>query len=157
MLRAMYPLLSQREGELALKACGGDEDEAAEKLTVYDFLHEIRKQVALEHARPIVGSAATSRHLAANVAGCLAARNWKVGEPQRKKKNFTVKRIRLDDALKQAQQGDMEGWSEARIRAYQLIETNPNAYYYRFNDPGVKQRNGKWTKDGTRDNLLFQI
>jgi len=41
----------------------------------------------------------------------------------------------------------MEGWSEARKRAYILREKNPNAYYYRFNDPGEKQRNGKWTKE----------
>ena len=41
----------------------------------------------------------------------------------------------------------MEGWSEARIRAYQLIDKNPNAYYYRFNAPDCPQRNGKWSKE----------
>ena len=39
-----------------------------------------------------------------------------------------------------------EGWSEARIRAYNLIETKPNSYYYRFNEPGEKQRNGAWSE-----------
>ena len=39
-----------------------------------------------------------------------------------------VKRLLLDDALKQ---GNMEGWSAARIRAYEQREQNPNAYYYR--------------------------
>ena len=39
-----------------------------------------------------------------------------------------VKRLLLDDALKQ---GNFEGWSSARIRAYEQREQNPNAYYYR--------------------------
>ena len=60
-----------------------------------------------------------------------------------------VPRLRLDDALKQLSTGDldkaMEGWSEARVRAYRLIQENPNAYYYRFNAPGEQQRNGKFT------------
>jgi hypothetical protein len=30
--------------------------------------------------------------------------------------------------------------------AWSLREQNPNAYYYRFNEPGEKQRNGKWTE-----------
>ena len=38
-----------------------------------------------------------------------------------------------------------EGWSEARIRSYQQIDAKPNSYYYRFNAPGEKQRNGPWT------------
>ena len=29
--------------------------------------------------------------------------------------------------------------SEARKRAYQLKDHNPNTYYYRFNDPGEAQ------------------
>ena len=55
-----------------------------------------------------------------------------------------VKRILLDDALRQ---GNMEGWSDARKRAFQRRETHPNAYYYRFNDPGEQQRGGKWSKE----------
>ena len=62
-------------------------------------------------------------------------------------------RLRLDDALEQLQNSTgnlekaMEGWSVARIRAYRLIDVNPNAYYYRFNAPGERQRNGPWTKE----------
>jgi hypothetical protein len=37
------------------------------------------------------------------------------------------------------------GWSEARIRAWRMRETAPNAYYYRFNAPGEEQRNGAWS------------
>ena len=55
-----------------------------------------------------------------------------------------VERLLLSDALAQ---GNMEGWSEARKRAYQLKDHNPNAYYYRFNDPGEAQGNGAWKKD----------
>jgi hypothetical protein len=57
----------------------------------------------------------------------------------------------LDEALKQLEtvsdpQKVYEGWSQARIRAYQQIDTKPNSYYYRFNAPGEKQVNGIWTK-----------
>jgi hypothetical protein len=38
-------------------------------------------------------------------------------------------------------------WSEARQKAYEQIETNPNSYYYRFNAPGEKQRNGDWDEE----------
>jgi hypothetical protein len=51
-------------------------------------------------------------------------------------------RLKLDDALANAD--SMEGWSEARKRAFAQIESNPNAYYYRFNAPGEKQVNGTW-------------
>lgn len=57
-------------------------------------------------------------------------------------------RLALDDALKQMQMkpgSAYEGWSEARIRAYQMIEQNPNSYYYRFNAPGEEQRKGAWS------------
>lgn len=37
------------------------------------------------------------------------------------------------------------GWSEARITAWKLRETEPNAYYYRFNEPGEAQKTGAWT------------
>lgn len=40
-----------------------------------------------------------------------------------------------------------EGWSPARVRAYQMIEKNPNSYYYRFNAPGEEQRRGPWSQE----------
>lgn len=62
-------------------------------------------------------------------------------------------RLGLDEALQQVQkhrQADpekaFEGWSQARIRAYQMINENPNSYYYRFNAPGEVQRRGQWTE-----------
>lgn len=62
----------------------------------------------------------------------------------KKKKQVTVKKLKLDDAIAQ---GSMEGWSTARVRAWNLRHENPNAYYYRFNHPGEVQRNGKWTDE----------
>jgi len=55
----------------------------------------------------------------------------------KKKKQVTISKLKLDDAISQ---GHYEGWSGARIRAWNLREKNPNAYYYRFNDPGEKQK-----------------
>ncbi|KAF0974775.1 hypothetical protein FDP41_006249 [Naegleria fowleri] len=56
----------------------------------------------------------------------------------------TTTRLLLDDALTAVQ--TKEGWSKARIEAYAKIKTNPNVYYYRFNEPGESQRNGKWSE-----------
>jgi hypothetical protein len=41
----------------------------------------------------------------------------------------------------------MEGWSDARKKAWQNREKNENQYYYRFNAPGEPQGEGKWTSD----------
>jgi len=59
------------------------------------------------------------------------------------------KRLKLDDALSSLKEGDenFEGWSSARIKAYRSIKSNPNAYYYRFNAPGVPQKHGPWDKE----------
>ncbi|KAL9658489.1 hypothetical protein ABK040_006029 [Willaertia magna] len=64
---------------------------------------------------------------------------------KRKKKVTNCPRLLLNDALGDVQ--TKEGWSKARIEAYAKIKTNPNAYYYRFNEPGEQQKNGKWTRD----------
>eukprot|EP00494_Astrolonche_serrata_P001980 UN01986 len=42
---------------------------------------------------------------------------------------------------------DQEGWSDARKIAFSLIETSPNAYYYRFNTPGEKAASGPWSNE----------
>jgi hypothetical protein len=64
----------------------------------------------------------------------------KDGIKERKKREG---RLPLDDALV----SDVAEWSEARKIAFQKIDTNPNSYYYRFNKPGEKQKNGNWTKE----------
>jgi len=54
-----------------------------------------------------------------------------------------VGRLLLDDALKD--KSKMDGWSEARKKAWKNKDNNPNSYYYRFNEPGEKQGNGGFT------------
>lgn len=56
----------------------------------------------------------------------------------------TCSRVKLDDALAS---GSTKGWSDARIKAFAKRETNPNSYYYRFNDPGEQQHSGFWTPE----------
>lgn len=62
-------------------------------------------------------------------------------------------RLSLDEAIRQAQDNQdkldkaFEGWSQARIRAYSMINENPNSYYYRFNAPGEVQRKGQWSAE----------
>lgn len=69
-----------------------------------------------------------------------------------KNAHYKYVRLSLDEALKQLDttkdpEKAFEGWSKARIKAYQKIDVNPNSYYYRFNKPGEKQRHGLWTKE----------
>ncbi|KAI9323127.1 hypothetical protein BX666DRAFT_2108154 [Dichotomocladium elegans] len=74
-------------------------------------------------------------------------------QPSKKKckKRAPGGRLALDDALKQMHTDQKyEGWSEARVRAFQMIEENPNSYYYRFNAPGEEQRKGPWTEEERR-------
>jgi uncharacterized protein YbaR (Trm112 family) len=62
-----------------------------------------------------------------------------------RKGHHSVPRLLLNDALADAT--DTSNWSEARKAAYAKIDTNPNTYYYRFNAPGEKQKNGPFTKE----------
>ncbi|RKP23270.1 hypothetical protein SYNPS1DRAFT_24717 [Syncephalis pseudoplumigaleata] len=66
-----------------------------------------------------------------------------------RRKYQKVGRLRLEDALKQMRENPeaaMEGWSEARKKAWKAIDKNPNSYYYRFNAPNEPQRTGPWTQ-----------
>lgn len=42
---------------------------------------------------------------------------------------------------------DLEFWSAAKRQAYESIETNPNAFYYRHVAPGQKKKTGPWDDD----------
>jgi hypothetical protein len=71
----------------------------------------------------------------------------------RKKKRQSRTKLGLDAALKQFTDNldaepdkAFEGWSEARIKSFKLIDQNPNSYYYRFNEPGEVQKTGQWTE-----------
>jgi hypothetical protein len=61
-----------------------------------------------------------------------------------RKGHHSVPRLLLNDALAD---DDMSNWSEARKTAYAKSKTKPNSYYYRFNAPGEKQRNGPFSKE----------
>jgi hypothetical protein len=64
-------------------------------------------------------------------------------------------RLNLDDAVRRAQAGSFDGWSEARKKAFKSMNENPNAYYYRFNAPGEEQKNGHWAPD--EEKLFFDV
>lgn len=109
-----------------------------------EFLHEVRRAIATDGREPV-----SDRDLLkgndSDASGEVPS-DKQVVSRKRKSSEKRIKRLRLDEALKKVDEGNFEGWSEARIRAWQLKDKNPNAYYYRFNDPGVEQRNGKWKK-----------
>jgi len=63
-----------------------------------------------------------------------------------KGKRPRLKRLKLDEAIKKGTTGNFDGWSEARVKSWKLVQKNPNAYYYRFNAPGEAQKNGGWNK-----------
>ena len=145
----------------------GVEDEAITRLVDRGFELVVRQEVALRYME----RAARAGELAA--AAAMPAK-WSAttgGAPRGRMRRGTARRAQggksntelmmegirigrrqdgrfcLDDAVRQVEQtGSFDGWSEARIKAWRNKEQNPNAYYYRFNDPGEEQRNGKWSR-----------
>ncbi|KAI8875491.1 hypothetical protein K501DRAFT_233613 [Backusella circina FSU 941] len=154
---AIYDYLSAEEIEEMLEDCKDDEEEVIVRLTQDDYLLGIRKTIATKHAPEVE----TNKHL-------MSVEQQAAYEQLLKKRSETLKkttndsakkqyrmggRLGLDEALKQIQENQVdpekafEGWSQARIRAYQMIDQNPNSYYYRFNAPGEVQRKGQWAED----------
>ncbi|RKP34915.1 hypothetical protein BJ085DRAFT_14701 [Dimargaris cristalligena] len=41
----------------------------------------------------------------------------------------------------------LNGWSSAKFVASKLFKKNPNAYFYRHNEPGTEQWTGDWTEE----------
>jgi len=81
-------------------------------------------------------------------AACDDANNElpEVQKYAQREKPVTMRRLKLDDALKQRAASDFTaGWSEARIKAWNGRERNENAYFYRFNAPGEAQSNNRWS------------
>ncbi|CAO3638504.1 unnamed protein product [Cunninghamella echinulata] len=141
--------------EEMLVDCSNDEDEIIVRLTQPGYLLSIRKTIATRHTPEVESS-----------RGKMSSEQLEAYQQLLKKRSGTLKkttndsakkqyrmggRLTLDDALKQVQENGInadkafEGWSSARIRAYQMIEQNPNSYYYRFNAPGEIQRKGQWS------------
>ncbi|RUO97022.1 hypothetical protein BC936DRAFT_141108, partial [Jimgerdemannia flammicorona] len=169
-IRAMFDYVSDEEIDEMLLDCEGDEDEVVVRLTQPGYLFGIRRIIATKHTTEIESHAA----LADSPAQCtplapIMSEEQKAAYQQLlKKRSETLRktttdqakkqyrmggRLALDDALKQVQEHKIdpakafEGWSQARIRAYQMIDQNPNSYYYRFNAPGEVQRKGQWTEE----------
>jgi len=186
--------LTEREAEMVLRVCNGNEFEASDRLSEAEdgeaFLFTIRGMIleedALKRRAQSSKSAATAEERfnkriermkkRRNSFGGLdeESEDEKYEEEEffqteyileeslgvqfvrHTKKNVNVKRLRLDDAIARAQEAEesaqptvdpYEGWSEARIKAWKNREKNENQYYYRFNHPGEKQANGKWSPE----------
>ncbi|KAK8813159.1 hypothetical protein WA158_002751 [Blastocystis sp. Blastoise] len=74
------------------------------------------------------------------------------------KEPISVLVIKQDkNTIPEVSESDLQnlGWSTARIKAYYNREHNPNAYYYRFNDPGVPQATGQWNDNEKK--LFMQL
>ncbi|ORY91285.1 hypothetical protein BCR43DRAFT_498828 [Syncephalastrum racemosum] len=175
IIRAAYDYLTQEEISIMLMDCAFNENEVLHRLEERsDYLDGIRhiisvakptlfipppppspvsQSLAIQSSYPPSSPIPTHAHSQSPGHNAQAQRKL-LQEDQRSLKRDRKKRTRrpgrlaLDDALKQMQTqpgSAFEGWSEARIRAYQMIEQNPNSYYYRFNAPGEEQRKGPWS------------
>ncbi|KAG0178498.1 hypothetical protein DFQ28_004205 [Apophysomyces sp. BC1034] len=149
-IRAMFEYVSDEEIQEMLVDCGHDEDEVIYRLTKPRYLAQIRKIIATKYTREednIVPS------MSADQKAAYQQLLKKRSETLKKTTNDQAKKLGLDEALQQVQKHQIdpekafEGWSQARIRAYQMIDQNPNSYYYRFNAPGEVQRKGQWTEE----------
>ncbi|KAI8084500.1 uncharacterized protein BX664DRAFT_387233 [Halteromyces radiatus] len=152
---AIYDYLTVEEMDEMLQDCKNDEDEIIVRLTQPGYLLEIRRKIATKHAPEVESSQnkMTEEQLEAykQLLKKRSATLKKTTNDSAKKQYRLGGRLALDDALKQVQENGVdpdkafEGWSAARIRAYQMIEQNPNSYYYRFNAPGEIQQKGQWS------------
>ncbi|KAI8814726.1 hypothetical protein BJ742DRAFT_765944 [Cladochytrium replicatum] len=166
-IRSIYPYVHKEEVELALRKTKEDEDAVIIQLTQKEGLHALRKTLALQHAEdasaPSVEETAEQREANDRLEQRRSRMQMSTKRTSQDARKRTIKfqRLHLDDALKKLEEqrtngskNMFEGWSEARKKAYKHIRTNPNSYYYRFNAPGEKQRNGPWTKE--ERNLFFR-
>ncbi|KAI9101121.1 hypothetical protein DFS34DRAFT_613233 [Phlyctochytrium arcticum] len=150
----MFDYLRTEEIEEALKEAADDEDAAILNFTQPPYLLKIRKTIALRH-QPVEAEMTMTEEQQQAYERLVEKRKRmakKTTTEEAKNRCIRFSRLRLDDALSQLEAGVdpdkvFEGWSDARVRAYQQIKTKPNSYYYRFNAPGEKQRNGVWTKE----------
>ncbi|KAL3901048.1 MAG: hypothetical protein SGCHY_000898 [Lobulomycetales sp.] len=159
---SLWDFLTLREIELALEEHEDCEEQTIVAFTDPRYLFSLRKQISVQalgvsHAHNIAKAQNSEQEKRLAYEELVEKRRvrqkkggtTKTTNPDAKKtasEHQQHNRLRLDDALSQLQGDQMyEGWSAARIRAYQQIESNPNSYYYRFNAPGENQRNGQWT------------
>ncbi|KAI7872664.1 hypothetical protein BDF14DRAFT_1877150 [Spinellus fusiger] len=156
-IKELYDYLTPEELDEMLVDCGHDEDEVIVRLTQSGYLLGIRRLIATKHAPEVESS---HNLMSEEQQAAYQQLIKKRSETLKKTTNDTAKkqyrmggRLGLDEALQQVQNHQVdpekafEGWSQARIRAYQMIDQNPNSYYYRFNAPGEVQRKGQWAED----------
>ncbi|KAI8329176.1 hypothetical protein EDC96DRAFT_452534 [Choanephora cucurbitarum] len=126
-------------------------------LTKPGYLNGIRKTIALKYADEESNYAPVMSNEQRTAYQQLLKKRKetlkKTINADAKKRYRTYERLGLDEALEKLNNNEVdpekafEGWSEARVKAYQMIEQNPNSYYYRFNAPGEIQRRGQWSED----------
>ncbi|KAJ3262043.1 hypothetical protein HK103_003886 [Boothiomyces macroporosus] len=145
--------LTNEEIQQAFELDGEDEENIICKFTQPDYLKQIRKAIAKKHKKSGITAMTPEQLQAYNY---LLEKRRKSAPKQtladNKQKVLRHSKLKLDEALEQLNKNDdpskiYEGWSEARIKAYQQIHTKPNTYYYRFNAPGEKQGSGAWSKE----------
>ncbi|KAL9549278.1 hypothetical protein MBANPS3_005272 [Mucor bainieri] len=145
-IREVFDYLSDEEISDILKECENDEEKAICRLSEPGTLAQIRKAIALRYNKE------ETSYVPLIKSGQIPVQ--KAPKQAATKKRQPRTKLGLDAALKQITNTKskvaFEGWSEARIRSFKMIEKNPNSYYYRFNEPGEEQRRGPWTEDEKR-------
>ncbi|KAK4512327.1 Histone deacetylase complex subunit [Mucor velutinosus] len=142
-IREVFDYLSDEEISDILKKCENNEEKAICRLSEPGTLAQLRKDIALRYNKE------ETSYVPLNKPGQIPVQ--KASKQACTKKRQPRTKLGLDAALKQITNPKskmaFEGWSEARIRSFKMIEKNPNSYYYRFNEPGEEQKRGPWTED----------
>eukprot|EP01134_Creolimax_fragrantissima_P007819 CFRG7819T1 len=149
-IRSFVWYLTDEEIMISLLDCDDDDEEVVLRVadTSSRFLTNIRKRICdaapVQYVEP-----RRVRHKAHKRA------------TKEQLSDYVHKKLSLDDALASLQNTDdfeeaTKDWSPARRQAYKMIDENPNAYYYRFNAPNEKQRNGGWD-DEERELFLDRL
>uniref|UniRef100_A0A7S3DCH0 Myb-like domain-containing protein n=1 Tax=Palpitomonas bilix TaxID=652834 RepID=A0A7S3DCH0_9EUKA len=137
---ADLPFLSDEEIEMGLKDNNDNPDEFILHFLAHPvYLQQLRERITRKYASRSETELTEEERV---IHRRVQRASNKHKHAQRKAKVVCVGRLRLDDAL---EIGVSDDWSEARKKAFDQIDENPNSYYYRFNKPGEKQRTGGWT------------
>ncbi|KAL1923320.1 uncharacterized protein VTP21DRAFT_8300 [Calcarisporiella thermophila] len=155
-IKAMFDYLVEEEMDYVLEECDGDEEEAIVKFTGWGYLAEVRRGIATRFTEKESSGMTNEQREAYQLLLRKRSETLKKTTAETVKNQYRMSsRLALDDAILQARnskdpQKAFEGWSQARIRAWDQRDKNPNSYYYRFNAPGEVQRKGQWTPEEER-------
>ncbi|KAI9591096.1 hypothetical protein BDF19DRAFT_456399 [Syncephalis fuscata] len=153
-VRQTFDYITNEEVACALKQLDNDEDELILNLSQPMYLIMIRKELAekypkIDQIKSEDDMTSEERQKYEQLLRKRTTTMKKNVTDETRRKYQKVGRLRLEDALKQMRENPdaaMEGWSEARKKAWKAIDKNPNSYYYRFNAPNEPQRTGPWTQ-----------